>query len=221
MSTQFNIAKVDKMVVISTASDTQAKSKESGEIQKLKELALGRGIPEEKSESILSVANDGAKKNEQEENGHSASTVMEAAGTPDEYPSEDSVEKEEDLVNEEVLKARADRQAVLGEISHCISTDDLPGLVTMRLFGKGLDRVLRNMIDDGINVICDRLGERKDKTNYVTRSVMFHWLRANLHKGELWQLIDKSTKDVYQFILDKINSHSVDTRLKKKRRTRY
>ena len=68
MSTQFNIAKVDKMVVVSTASNTSAKSKESDEIQKLTELALGKGIPEEKSESILSAANDGTKKNEQEDN---------------------------------------------------------------------------------------------------------------------------------------------------------
>ena len=209
------------MVIISTASNAPAKSKESDEIQKLTKLALGKGIPEEKSESIPSVAKDGAKKNEQEENEHSATTVMEAAGTPDEYPSEDSVKKEEDLVNEEVLKERADRQVVLRTISHYIGTNDLTGLVTMRLFGNSLDNVLRNMIDDGINVICDRMGEYNGKTNYITRSVMFHWLRANLHKVELWQLIDKSTKDVYQFILDKMNSHSVDTRLKKKRRTRY
>ena len=77
------------------------------------------------------------------------------------------------------------------------------------------------MIDDGINVICDRMGEYNGKINYITRLVMFHWLCANLHKVELWQLIDKSTKDIYQFILDKMNSHSIDTRSKKKRRTQY
>ena len=62
MSTQFNIGKVDKMVIISTSSNTPAKSKESDEIQKLMKLALGKGIPEEKSESIPSVAEDGEKK---------------------------------------------------------------------------------------------------------------------------------------------------------------
>ena len=168
MSTQFNIGKVDKMVIISTSSNTPAKSKESDEIQKLTKLALGKGIPEEKSELIPSVAEDGEKKNEQEGNGHSAPTVMEAAGTPKEYPSKESVEKEEDLINETVLQKHADCQDDLGTISHYICTNDLTGLVTMRLFGNGLDNVLCNMIDDGINVICDRMGNHSGKINYIT-----------------------------------------------------
>ena len=188
MGTQFNISKVDKMVIISTPSNAPAESKASDELQKLTKLALGKGIPEEKSESIPSVAEGGVKKNEQEENGNSAPTVMEAAGTPAEYPSEESVKTEEDLINEAVLENRADRQVELGTISHYINTNNLTGLLTMRLFGNGLDNVLRNMIDDGINVICDRMGNYNGKINYITRSVMFDWLRANLHKVELWQL---------------------------------
>ena len=220
MSTQFNIGKVDKMVIILAPSNAPANSKASDELQKLTKLALGKGIPEEKSKSIPSVAEGGVKKNEQEENGHSATTVMEAAGTPAEYPSKESVKT--DLINEAVLEEkRADCQVVLGTISHYICTNNLTGLLTMRLFGNGLDNVLCNMIDDGINVICDRMGNCSGKINYITRLVMFDWLRANLHKVELWQLIDKSTKDVYQFILDKMNSHSTDTRSKKKHRTWY
>ena len=221
MSTQFNIGKVNKMVIISTPSNAPAESKASDELQKLTKLALGKGIPEEKSKSIPSVAEGWVKKNEQEENGHSAPTVMEAAGTPVEYSSKESVKMEEDLIDEAVLKERADCQVVLRTISHYIHMNNLTGLLTMRLFGNGLDNILCNMIDDGINVICDRMGNHNGKANYITWSVMFDWLCANLHKVELWQLIDKSTKDVYQFVLDKINSHSVDTRAKKKRRTRY
>ena len=221
MSTQFSIGEVDKMVIISAPSNAPVDSKASDELQKLTKLAFGKGIPEEKSKSILSVAEDGTKKNEQEENELSAPSVMEAAGTPAEYPSNESVAKEEDLINEAILQKRADRQVELGTISHYICTNNLAGLVSMRLFGKGLDNVLRNMIDDSINVICDRMGNNNGKANYITRSVMFDWLCANLHKVELWQLIDKSTKDVYQFILDKMNSHSTDTRAKKKRRTWY
>ena len=78
---------------------------------------------------------------------------MEAAGTPAEYPSKESVKTEEDLINEAVLKERADRQVVLRTISHYIRTNNLTGLLTMRLFGNGLDNVLCNMIDDSINVI--------------------------------------------------------------------
>ena len=174
MSTQFNIGKVDKMVIISTSSNAPAESKASDELQKLTKLALGKGIPEEKSESIPSVAEGGVKKNEQEENGHSAPSVMEAAGTPAEYPSKESVKTEEDLINEaELEEKRADCQVVLGTISHYICTNNLAGLVSMRLFGKGLDNVLCNMIDDGINVICDRMGNHNGKANYITRSVMF------------------------------------------------
>ena len=114
------------------------------------------------------MAEGGVKKNEQEENGHSAPTVMEAAGTPEEYPSKESVKKEEDLINEAVLQKRADCQDDLGTISHYICTNDLTGLVTMRLFRNGLDNVLCNMIDDGINVICDRMGNHSGKINYIT-----------------------------------------------------
>ena len=79
---------------------------------------------------------------------------MEAAGTPAEYLSKDSVKTEEDLINEaELVEKYADRQVVLRTISHYIHTNNLTGLVTMRLFGNGLDNVLCNMIDDGINVI--------------------------------------------------------------------
>ena len=169
MSTQFNIGKVDKMVIISTPSNAPAESKASDELQKLTKLALGKGIPEEKSESIPSVAEGGVKKNEQEENGHSAPTVMEAAGTPAEYPSKELVKTEQDLINEVVLEEkRADCQVVLGTISHYICTNDLTGLSTMRLFGNGLDNVLCNMIDDSINVICDRMGNHSGKINYIT-----------------------------------------------------
>ena len=56
MSTQFNIGKVNKMVIISTPSNAPAESKASDELQKLTKLALGKGIPEEKSKSIPSVA---------------------------------------------------------------------------------------------------------------------------------------------------------------------
>ena len=56
MSTQFNIGKVNKMVIISTPSNAPAESKASDEPQKLTKLALGKGIPEEKSKSIPSVA---------------------------------------------------------------------------------------------------------------------------------------------------------------------
>ena len=38
----------------------------------------------------------------------------------------------------------------------------------MRLFGNSLDNVLRNMIDDGINIICDRMGNHSGKINYIT-----------------------------------------------------
>ena len=168
MSTQFNIGKVDKMVIISAPLNAPADSKASDELQKLKKLASGKCIPEEKSESILSVAEGGTKKNEQEENGHTAPSVMEAAGTPEEYPSKESVAKEEDLINEAVLQKRADCQGELGTISHYIRTNNLAGLVSMRLFGKGLDNVLCNMIDDSINVICDRMGNHNGKANYIT-----------------------------------------------------
>ena len=93
---------------------------------------------------------------------------MEAAGTPEEYPSKELVAKEEDLINEAVLQKRADRQVELGTISHYICTNNLTGLLTMRLFGNGLDNVLCNMIDDGINVICDRMGNHSGKINYIT-----------------------------------------------------
>ena len=177
MSTQFSIGKVDKMVIILAPLNAPADSKASDELQKLTKLALGKGIPEEKSESIPSVAEDGVKKNEQEENGHLAPTVMEAAGTPAEYPSEESVKTEEDLINEAVLEEkRTDCQVVLGTISHYICTDNLTGLLTMRLFGNGLDNVLRNMIDDSINVICDKMGNHSGKIHYITQLVIFDWL---------------------------------------------
>ena len=76
------------------------------------------------------------RKNEQEENRQSAPSVMEAAGTPEEYSSEESVkDTEEDLINEtELEEKRADCQVVLGTISHHICTNNLTGLLTMRLF---------------------------------------------------------------------------------------
>ena len=158
MSTQFNNVKVDKMVIISTSSNPPTASKASDELQQLTALALGKGIPKEKSEAVPSVAEDGEKKNEQEENGQSAPSVMKDAGTPEEYLSKESVKNtEEDLINKaEIEEKRANRQKVLGTISHHICTNNLTGLVTMRLFRNGLDNVLCNMIDDGINVICDR-----------------------------------------------------------------
>ena len=96
MSTQFNIGKVDKMVIILAPLNAPTDSKTSDELQKLTKLASGKGIPKEKSESILSVAEVGTKKNEQEENGQSAPSVMEAAGTPEEYSSEKLVRDTED-----------------------------------------------------------------------------------------------------------------------------
>ena len=129
---------------------------------------------------------------------------------------------EDDLINEaEIEEKRANCQVMLGTISHYICTNNLTGLFTMRLFGSHLNNVLCNMIDDGINVICDRMGNHSGKINYITQSVMFDWLRANLTKVKLWQLIDKGTKDIYQFILDKRNSYSTDIRSKKKRCTQY
>ena len=47
-------------------------------------------------------------------------------------------------------------ESTVTDLEIYICTNNLTGLVTMRLFGNGLDNVLRNMIDDGINVICDR-----------------------------------------------------------------
>ena len=134
MITHFSIGKVDKMVIISAPSNAPADSKASDELQKLTKLAFGKGIPEEKSKLILSVAEDRTKKNEQEENGHSAPTVMEAAGTPEEYLSEESVkDTEEDLINEmELEEKRADCQVVLGTISRHICINNLTGLLTMR-----------------------------------------------------------------------------------------
>ena len=187
MSTQFNNVKVDKMVIISTSLNAPADPKAADELQKLAKFALGKGIPEEKSKSISSVAEDEEKKNEQEEKGHSAPTVMEAAGTPEEYLLEESFKDPEDnLINEAKIKEkRAQCQVALGDISHYICTNNLTGLLTMRLFGNGLDNVLCNMIDDGINVICDRMGNHSGKINYITCSVMFDWLQANLSKVEL------------------------------------
>ena len=66
MSTQFNHVQVNKMVIISTSSNKPAASKASDDLQKLAELALDKGIPEEKSKSVPSAAEDGVKKNEQE-----------------------------------------------------------------------------------------------------------------------------------------------------------
>ena len=62
MSTQFNDVKVNKMAIISTSSNAPADSKATDELQKLAELALGKGILEEKSELVPSVAEDGEKK---------------------------------------------------------------------------------------------------------------------------------------------------------------
>ena len=77
------------------------------------------------------------------------------------------------------------------------------------------------MIDDGSNIICDKLGNHSGEINYITQLVMFEWLQANLNKFELWQLVDTENKDIYQFFLDKKNSHSTNTWSKKKRCTQY
>ena len=171
MSTQFNHVQVNKMVIISTSSNEPAALKASDDLQKLAELVLGKGILEEKSKSVPSVAEDGVKKNEQEENKQLAPTVMEAAGTPKEYsPEETAQDSEADgLINQAKIKEKCtQRQVKLGKISYNICTNNLTGLLTMRLFESDLDCVLCNMIDDSINVICNRLGNHRVEINYIT-----------------------------------------------------
>ena len=69
LSTQFNNLKVNKMMIILTApTEPPALNAALTELQKLAEIALDKDIREEKSDLFSSLAEDGAKKNESEEN---------------------------------------------------------------------------------------------------------------------------------------------------------
>ena len=96
---------------------------------------------------------------------------MEAAGTSKEYLIEETAQDSEadSCINQaKIEEKRTQHQVTLGKISHNICTNNLTGLLTMRLFESNLDNVLCNMIDDGINVICDRLGNHSGEINYIT-----------------------------------------------------
>ena len=109
MSTQFNNLKVNKMVIISTLpTELPASNAASNDLQKLAELALGKDIPEEKSDLFLSLAEDGVKKNELEKNKTLAPNVMEAAGTPKEYLLEGTAQESEadGLINQAEIEEK-------------------------------------------------------------------------------------------------------------------
>ena len=83
MSIQFNNVSIGKTVIISAPTKPAAsKSALDNQIQKLTDLALGKGIPEEKSNTKPSLAEDEVKKNEVEEKEQLVPNVIQAASFP-------------------------------------------------------------------------------------------------------------------------------------------
>ena len=75
------------------------------------------------------------------------------------------------------------------------------------------------MIEMAILEILQSRQTSRSNNRYLTCAVMSDWLLANFNKIELWQLVQDKI-DIYQLVLDKRNSDAIETRARKKRRTK-
>lgn len=127
------------------------------QLQKLADLTQGKGIPDKKSDTKPPLAEDEDKKNDdEEENKQTPTNVMQAAGTPAEYsPISNTFIQEADSC---VQVKRDCCQVILRKLFHLIQTNNLVGLLKMRLLESDLDQTLQNMINDAIDSIFDQWG---------------------------------------------------------------
>jgi len=183
-------------------------------------LAQGNKFPEEKSDATTKLADGNLDTEEELE-------VMDKVGTPVEYPvplqappSQKDVSSDSlSLATHPAVKAKRNRRQVLLDLLYyAIETKNLAALYRLRRSAE-LNRTLRNMIEMAIlDILCSRQTSRSNNC-YLTRAVMADRLLATFNKVELWKLVQDDV-DFYQLILDKRNSDAIETRARKRRRTK-
>ena len=183
-------------------------------------LAQGNKFPEEKSDATTKLADGNLDTEEELE-------VMDKVGTPDEYPvpfqappSQKDVSSDSlSLATHPAVKAKRNRRQVLLDLLYyAIETKNLAALYRLRRSDE-LNRTLRNMIEMAILDILRSRQTSRSNNCYLTRAVMADRLLATFNKVELWKLVQDDV-DFYQLILDKRNSDAIETRARKRRRTK-